>query len=225
LSFLRVVGRLAPGVTASQAQGELEAGLGRFGARYPQAGAPDQKGRIVTLRKEVVGNSDRLLVLLMAAVALVMLIAVANLANLLLVNGSGRLQEFAARRALGATNGRIVVQLLTEALLLSAAGTLVGIIDAHLAVSALVVTSGNAIPRAGEVSVDPTAMLFAVSLGLTISFFAAVLPAIQLSRITGHGAGAERGVTQGGGPAAPGVRLRGGRALGSAGRRRGPAHS
>ena len=176
----------------------MEARLRGFSARYPRTDSSDQV-RIVTLRKDVVGNSDRQLAMLMAAIALVMLIAAANLANLLLVNGAGRLKEFAARRALGATRGRVIAQLLTETLLLAAAGTLLGIVVARLAVSALLATSANAIPRAVEVSVDPTATLFAVSLGLTISFLAAILPAIQLSRVSGHGAGAQRGVTQGGG--------------------------
>jgi predicted permease len=199
VSFLRVIGRLAPDVSITQAHSELQARLRAFAARYPQAGAADQQSRIVTLRKEVVGNSDRLLALLMAAVALVTLVAATNLANLLLVNGSGRLQEFAARRALGATRGRVIGQLLTEALLLAMAGTLLGLIVADLAVSALLATSGHAIPRAVEVSMGLASLLFAVGLGLAIALFAALLPALQLSRSSGLVAGSQRGVTQGGG--------------------------
>jgi predicted permease len=198
LGFLRVVGRLAPGAATTRAHDEVETRLRAFAVRYPRAGSADQKGRVVSLREDVVGNSDRLLGMLTAAVGLVMLIAAANLANLLLVNGAGRLHEFAARRALGATRQRLIAQLLTETLLLAVAGTVLGIIVARLAVSALLATSGNAIPRAVEVSVDPAATVFAVVLGLTIALLAALLPAMQLSRIRAIGAGAQRGVTRGG---------------------------
>lgn len=198
LSFLRVVARLAPGVAVGQAQGEVEARLLEFSVRNPRAGSSDQKGRLVPLREDVIGKSDRLLRILMAAIALIMLIACANLANLLLVNGAGRLQEFAARRALGASRERLITQLLTETLLLAAAGTLLGIVVAHLAVSALLATSGDAIPRAVEVSVDPGATLFAVALGLSITLLAALLPSIQLSRVAATGVGAQRGHTRDG---------------------------
>src|SRR5687768_11000570 len=135
LGFLRVVGRLAPGAGMTRAHDEVEARLREFGVRHPRAGSADQKSRTVSLREDVVGKSDQLISMLTAAVGLVMLIAVANLANLLLVNGAGRLQEFAARRALGATRARLIAQLLTETLLMAAAGMLLGVIVARLAVS------------------------------------------------------------------------------------------
>lgn len=198
LSFLRVVGRLAPGADIGLAQEDLDARLRAFRAAYPQAGSVDQQGHIVALRTDVIGSSDRMLATLTAAIGLVLLIAVANLANLLLVSGTGRLREFAARRALGASRSRLVTQFLTETLVIAAAGTLLGLIVARLAVAALLAASGNAIPRATEVAVDWVAAAFAIAVGLTIALLAALLPAMQLSRVQGNGAGAQRGVTRGG---------------------------
>lgn len=198
LGFLRVVARLAPDVTAVRARDEADARLLAFRAKYPGAGSPDQTSRIVTLREDIIGTSGQLLGMLTAAAVLVMLIAAANLANLLLLNGAARLNEFAARRALGATRGRLIAQFMTETLVLAAVGTLAGLVVAHVAVSALLATSGTAIPRAVEVRVGPAATLFALALGLTVGLLAALAPAIQLSRVQASGAGAQRAVTRGG---------------------------
>ena len=198
LSFLRVVGRLAPGSGISQAHAELETRITEFRNTYPEAGAGDLGGRVVTLREDIVGSSDRLLKLLAGAVALLLLIAAANLTNLLLVNGAGRLSEFAARRALGASPGQLVAQLLTETVVLAAAGGLCGLVVARLAMSALLAASGAVIPRAAEVSLDWTSAGFGVLLALVISIAAAVLPALQLSLVVSRGLAGQRSVTLGG---------------------------
>lgn len=198
LQFLRLVGRLAPGSSVAQAHAELETRLQEFRKTYPEAGAGDRAGRVVFLREDLTGSTDRLLKMLSAAVGLVLVIAAANLTNLLLVNGAGRLQEFAARRALGASSGRLVRQLLTEALVLAAAGVLLGLVVARLAVSALLAAGGAVIPRAAEVSLDLPAVLFALVLGVLISAGAALLPAVQLVFITLRGIAGQRSVTLGG---------------------------
>ena len=193
LSFLRVVGRLGPGTTLGKAQDEVEARMREVGA-IPS----EQKGRIIPLREDVVGSSDQLLRMLAAAVVLVMVIAAVNLALLLLVNGAGRLHEFAARRALGATRARLVAQLLTEAWVPGVIGTLLGLAVAQLAVGALLATSGNAIPRSAEISVGAGSALVGMALGLTITLTAALLPALHLSRVENRGTGSQRGATRAG---------------------------
>ena len=198
LQFLRLVGRLAPGSDVAQAQAELETRLQEFRRKYPEAGAGDRAGRVVSLRQDIIGSTDRLLKMLAAAVALVLLIAAANLTNLLLVNGAGRLQEFAARRALGASSGRLVRQLLTESLVLAAVGTLAGLVLAQVSVSALLAAGGAVIPRAAEVSLDVSAILFALVLGVLIAVGAALLPAVQLGFMKSRGVAAQRSVTLGG---------------------------
>lgn len=104
LSFLRVVGRLAPGSGVAQAQAELDAHIGEFRRRYPDSGAADRAGRVVLLQEDIIGSVDRPLKMLAAAMVLILLIAAANLTNLLLITGAARRQEFATRRSLGASH-------------------------------------------------------------------------------------------------------------------------
>lgn len=198
LSFLRLVGRLEPDATASQAADELETRIREYRTTYPEAGAGDRGGRVVHLREDLIGSTARLLWMLAAAVALVLLIAGVNLTNLLLVNGAGRLREFSTRRALGASSPRLVAQLLTEALVLAAAGGLLGLAVARVAIAALVAASAVPIPRAAEIALDWTGVLFAVGLAVFISVGAAIGPALQLTFTAPAGIAAERSVTLGG---------------------------
>ena len=198
LSFLRVVGRLAPGATEPQATLELEASIREYRTRYPDAGAGDQGGRVVGLREDLVVSADRVLRMLTVAVALVLLIAGANLTNLLLVNGTGRLQEFAARRALGASSHRIVSQLLMETLVLAVVGGALGLALAGVAVSGLVAATAAPVPRAAEISLDWIAALFAMVLAIVTCVGAAFVPALQLAFSASRGIAAQRAVTSGG---------------------------
>jgi len=198
LSFLRIVGRMAPGATVSQATAELQARIRDYRTKYPDAAAGDQGGRVVGLREDLVGSTDRVLRMLAVAVVLVLLIAAANLTNLLLVNGAGRLQEFAARRALGASSGRIVSQLLAEALVLALAGGVLGLALARVAVSGLLAATATPVPRAAEISLDWSAVLCAMALAVVTCAGAAFLPALQLVSSASKGNAAQRTVTLGG---------------------------
>jgi putative ABC transport system permease protein len=198
LSFLRIVGRLKPHASVAQATGDLEERIREYRIKYPEAGAGDQGGRVVGLREDLVGSVDRVLRMLAVAVLLVLLIAGANLTNLLLVNGAGRLHEFAARRALGASSRRIVTQLLTETVILALVGGVLGLVLAQAAVSGLLTASATPIPRASEISMDGTTLVFAVGLALTIGVAAALLPALQLAFAASQGIAAQRAVTLGG---------------------------
>ena len=197
LSFLRVVGRLAPGAAVPQAQAELDAHIAEFRRKYPDASATDRAGRVVLLQEDIIGNVERPLQLLAAAMALILLIAAANLANLLLIDGAGRQREFATRRSLGASPGRLRAQLLAEALVLAAIGALIGIAVLPLATSALLVLGGNVLPRAAEIGVGTDSVMFAVLLAIAISLVTAVAPALQLSFPSRNLAG-QRSVTLGG---------------------------
>jgi predicted permease len=197
LSFLRVVGRLAPGAGVPQAQAELGAHLAEFRRRYPDASAADRAGRVILLQEDIIGNVDRPLKLLAAAMALILLIAAANLTNLLLINGAGRQQEFATRRSLGASSGQLIAQLLVEAFVLAATGALIGIVVAALGTTALLAIGGDVLPRAAEIRLGTASIVFALLLAIGISLATAVLPALQLSYPSRNVAG-QRSVTLGG---------------------------
>ena len=197
LSFLRVVGRLAPGSGAPQARAELDAQIAEFRRRYPDAIAADGTGRVVPLREDIIGSVDRPLKILAAAMALILLIAAANLTNLLLINGASRQQEFATRRSLGAGSGRLIAQLLAEAFVLAATGALIGIVVASLATSALLALGGDVLPRAAEIRLGVDSIGFALLLAVGIAVATAVLPALQLS-YPSHNVASQRSVTLGG---------------------------
>lgn len=197
LSFLRVVGRLAPGAGAPQAHAELDAQIAEFRRRYPDATAADGTGRVVPLQEDTIGSVDRPLKILAAAMALILLIAAANLTNLLLINGAGRQQEFATRRSLGASSGRLIAQLLAEAFVLATAGALIGIVVASLATSALLALGGDLLPRAAEIRLGVDSIVFALLLALGIAVATAVLPALLLS-YPSHSGASQRSVTLGG---------------------------
>jgi putative ABC transport system permease protein len=130
LRWLHVIGRLAPGATAVQAQAEMNTIEARLAAAYPQMNSAIEV-RVVPLRERIVGQVEPVLLILFGAVGFVLLIACANVANLLMVRAAGRKREFAIRAALGASRGRLVSQLLTESLILAAAGGAVGFLAAQ----------------------------------------------------------------------------------------------
>jgi predicted permease len=199
--FLYLVGRLRPDIPLQQARSELETLLTRW---PPSVGAspdakPGQPGFIHTpntkthrlryddLQTDIVGSIRTALMVLQAAVALVLLIACANMANLLLMRAQSRYKELAVRAALGAGRGRLIRQFLTESLVLSVTGAIVGLALAHWGLRALVAANADSIPRAGSVRLDGTVLLFTLVLALGTGVIFGLAPLLHLSTTSiGH---------------------------------------
>jgi predicted permease len=173
------VGRLKPGVTLAQARGDLDAVAQHLAAAYPDA----DKGRgitLVPLKADVVGDVRGTLLVLLGAVGFVLLIACANVANLLLARSTGRTREFAIRSAMGAGPARIVRQLLTESVLLGVAGGAIGLLLSKFALKAIVAALGDALPRAEEVTLDAHVLFFTAGVSILTGFVFGLVPAIKM---------------------------------------------
>ena len=157
--YVSAVARLARGVTLPQAEADLRAVAQALAAEHPDTNQ-GWTASLVSLREDVVGDSGRTLFILLAAVALVLVVACANVALLSLARGLERVHEASVRLALGATHGRLLRQFLVEALVVSAAGGVVGALLA-LAAIALLERTQPGLPRLDEVVLGPRAMLFA----------------------------------------------------------------
>jgi predicted permease len=180
--YLRVVGRLKPDFTVEDARAELEAYGGRVVEEYPQNYKTFQFGVTgVGLHEAVVGDSRTPLLVLLGAVAFVLLIACANVANLLLARAEGRSRDIAIRSALGASRGQITFQLLTESLVLSVAGGLVGLLLAYLGSRTLLIMAADVIPRLDEVGIDASVLGFTTAVSLLSGLLAGFFPAYRFS--------------------------------------------
>ena len=172
--------RLKPGVDVARAQTDMDAISARLEAAYPE----DNKewGALVRpLHDAIVGDARTSLLVLLGAVAFVLLIACANLANLMLARTHARAKEIAVRGALGASRLRVIQQLLAEGLVLGAGGGLAGLLAAYYGVDLLVAAFGTALPRFTEVTVDTRVLAFTAAIAVGAGLVAAFVPAWQLT--------------------------------------------
>jgi putative ABC transport system permease protein len=179
--FLRVVGRLKPGVTLKQAQTEMSTIAGRLAEEYPDTNQ-NHEVKLVSLHNQVVSDTRPALLILLGAVGLVLLIACANVANLLLARSAGRQKEMAIRAALGAGQGRLIRQLITESVLLSGVSGALGILLAYAGIQLVTVFSPGNIPRLEEITIDGWVLTFAFTVSLLTGVLFGLVPALQGSR-------------------------------------------
>ena len=179
--FIRGVGRLAPGAGIRQVRAELETIAVRLEREYPTSNH-GQGVYLQPLHEAVVGDARRSLLLISAGVALVLVIACANLANLLLASGASRQRELAVRMAMGATRARLVRQLLGESLVLGVLGAVAGLIVAWWGSEALGRASDANLPRLADAGINAAVLVFAAACGVASALVFGALPAWQLSR-------------------------------------------
>jgi putative ABC transport system permease protein len=178
---LFAIGRVKDGVTMEAANEEVMNVAKRLATQYPESNT-SFGGQAVPLHERVVGNVDKPLFAMFGAVALVLLIACANVANLLLVRASARGSEMAVRTALGAARARIVRQLVTESLLLALGGAALGTALAAWAVAAVVAFGPAGLPRLQDVVVDARVLGFALTLSLVTGVLFGLMPALHAAR-------------------------------------------
>jgi putative ABC transport system permease protein len=179
-----VIGRLKPGATVTEAQAQLDALSTRLESRYPDVypAALGWRAAALPLSERVVGDVRPALLVLLGAVAFVLLIGCANVANLMLARATGRTREIAIRTALGGDRLRLVRQLLTESLLLAALGGALGLLVAVWGTSALGRLAALYLPRAREIAIDGPVLAFTVVLILVTGIAFGLFPALQASR-------------------------------------------
>jgi len=179
--WLSVIARLRPGVSMEQAQAAMNTMAVRLARLYPKANA-GWKLNIEPLQKQIVGSAKPALLILLAAVGLVLLIACANIANLLLARATARSREMAIRTAMGAGRSRIARQLLTESALLGLLGGVAGILLAFWGVEGLKSLLPPGLPRAHAIQVDGGVLIFALALSAVASFIFGLAPALAAAR-------------------------------------------
>ena len=185
--WIDVLARLKPQVTKEQAAAEMSAIAQRLQKQYPPTNQ-DYGTTVIPLREEFFGETKPLLLTLLGAVAFVLLIACANVANLLVARATARQKEMALRAALGAGKNRIIRQLLTESVMLSFTGGAFGLLLAILFVKLLITFNPVQLPSFVKVELDTPVLLFTLAICLTSGILMGLVPALHASRRDLHGA-------------------------------------
>jgi putative ABC transport system permease protein len=178
--IIAVVGRLAANVTRDQAQAQVTSTMVELSRRYPSTNA-GLGANVMPLHEEIVGNVRPLVVLLQIAVAVLLLIACANVAHLLLGQAAGRQSEMFVRVALGAERSRLVRQLLIETLLIAVPGGVAGLVLAQAGIGVLLAVAPATVPRLTEIAIDGRVLGFAVVMTLLTALVFGLGPALQLA--------------------------------------------
>ena len=180
--FLRVIAKVKPGVSFEQAQSELDRLSADLRSRFPIKQTANSNLRIEPMHADLVADVKPQLVALMGAVVFVLLIACANVANLLLVRASARERELAVRAAIGGNRWRIVRQLVAESVVLATVGGAAGLLLAQFGIDALLQLSPEGLPRAADVSLDGIVLAFTAVASFGAALIFGVLPAWRASR-------------------------------------------
>src|ERR1700676_852576 len=180
--YFNVAGRLKPGITLAAANAQLHASYSEYVRKWPDDVRGRTEFRVQPLQDAIVGGVRESLLVLLGAVAFVLLIACANVANLLLARASTREKELAIRAALGAGRARLVRQLLTESLILGFAGGLLGLLLAYWGVGALRALAPANTPRMDEVHIDPVVLAFTFAVSLLTGLVFGLAPAWHVAR-------------------------------------------
>ena len=178
----RVIGRMKSRVTLAQAQADMDVVSRNLAAAYPVANK-QASITLVSMKQDIVGNVQPFLIVLLSAVGFLLLIACANVANLLLARSLGRSREFAVRSALGASRVRVIRQLLTESILLAGFGGVLGLLLAFYGTKTVVNILPGTLPRASEVMLDARVLLFTAAVSLLAAIVFGLAPALKTSRI------------------------------------------
>jgi len=186
------IARLKDGVTLEEAHADLNRVQGNLNQLYPTI----DRGLATTvlpLKQFLVGNIGSTLILLLGAVGIVLLIACANVANLLLARSAARSREFAIRLALGAGRGRVIRQMLTESLFLSLVGGAAGLLAANWGLSAILAVLGGELPRQSNITVSTSVLLFALGVSMLVGILFGIAPALKNSSVDPQRSLTERG--------------------------------
>jgi predicted permease len=181
--FLRVIGRLQPGVTFAAAQAQLDGISAELRREFPIKETAGTHHRVEPMHRDLVAEVRPAIVALMGAVLFVLLIACANVANLMLVRAASRERELSIRSALGGSRGRLLTQMFAESLLLALAGALTGLVLASAGIRLLITLQPDALPRTDAIALDPRVLVFTTLATIAAALAFGLLPAWRASRV------------------------------------------